>query len=1047
MIIQKELIKSLQINGDKTAIECDGQSISYAELYGLANKVTRFLTQQKLEKETVVGVQLSDRPALISAMIGILNARCVFVPIDPLLPPHRFRTIVQELNLRYLITSVGAVTKLPDGEADAPERFYVEDVFAGPDAAAAGIESPGYEADDSVYIYFTSGTTGTPKGIVGKNCSLMHFLQWEIETFAINGPNRFSQLISPYFDAFLRDVFVPLLTGGTICIPPGQEDFLSPEKLTAWIDETGVHLIHCVPSLFRVFNNGLLTPQHYKDLKYVLLSGERIIPAELANWYQVFDTRIQLVNLYGPTEATMTKSCYRISPSDVTAIRIPIGKPISNTEFFIANEELKPCNTLVAGDLYIVSDYLTKGYLNSPGLTQEKFIRLNTGAGQPAAVNAYKTGDKARRLINGMFDLLGREDRQVKLRGIRVELDEIEAVLVQAAFVKNAVVVKHTYENGDEALIAFIIGSGTLPVAGTLRDAARLHLQSHLPAYLVPAEIFEVGEYPLMSNGKIDYKALLRYTTQHEVVAPANPVEAKLLTIWQEILGDKPISVEESFQKQGGTSLSVMRLLGRIYKEFNVKVSLVELFTSPTIRKQAELIKRAKKDGLLVVSKAAAKPAYHTSAAQQRIYYQYETNKESTAYNLPMVLQIKGAYDQDKIEATLQSLIRRHESLRTEFAFEEGTVLQSVQSSVPFRVEAGESEGENIQAVVGDFVRPFDLGSAPLFRGKVVSTPAQQHFLLIDTHHIVCDGISQVKLAAEFLKIYNGQAPDPLRVQYKDYAEWEHNYRATGEYMLHREFWLKQFEGKVPKLDLPTRYAGSDATTDAGGEVAFEIEKQTLGPLLRVLQEEEVATSSLLYSFFLLYLSQLTGQDDLVLGMTTSGRMQQETEEVVGMFAKTLPVRHRIDVNLSFRQLLKAVHARLIEARSNQVYDLSDIVSEINNSRSVHVAALFDAVFVFLNFENQDALPGAGTFSTVPYQVGATKYPLLLFASETPGSFRFRLQYSSLYFTRPDAELLVTHFKSLVRKSAENAETILLNWMDEEFDNCPSGEDDIVFNL
>ncbi|HEX8528527.1 MAG TPA: non-ribosomal peptide synthetase, partial [Cytophagales bacterium] len=561
MTIQRELLKSLALNGDKTAIEYGQKRISYASLRAASGKITRFLLGRKLEPETIVGVNLRNRADLISTVIGIINARCVFVLLDETLPPARQWAVASQLNLQYVITSRD-VPQFPFAGQGTP--YLLEDLLAEAGALTQEAQLPAFGEDDSLYVYFTSGSTGTPKGIVGRNGSLLQFARWETGAFGINGNTRVSQLISPFFDAFLRDVFVPLLAGGTLCIPPADEDFFTPEKLIPWIEASGVHLIHCVPSLFRVFNNGTLTPNHFAHLRYVLLSGEKIIPSELTQWYEQVGDRVQLVNLYGPTEATMIRSCYLIRPEDAKAARIPIGFPISDTELVILNADGKPCRTLETGDLYIASAYLTKGYLHNQALTAEKFVKLE--AGTPREKTAFRTGDKARRLADGRVDLLGREDRQVKVRGIRVELDEIENVMGQSPLVKNAVVIAHRDETGMQTLSAFVVKGDSPPEGGDWHAALEGYLKEQLPAYMIPANLVAVSSYPLLKNGKINYQELLGQLVLTALTAPANPTEARILAIWKEILGDKPISTEDSFHRIGGNSLSIMRLIGRLYK-------------------------------------------------------------------------------------------------------------------------------------------------------------------------------------------------------------------------------------------------------------------------------------------------------------------------------------------------------------------------------------------------------------------------------------------------------------------------------------------------
>ena len=508
MNFQEELIKSLKSHNNRVAIENGKSVIPYSQLLDKANRVTSFLLNLDLGKETLIGIDLSDKPAIIYSMIGVVNARCAFVLLDGTLPNDRLTSMVGDMELTHVISSSDSHSNLESSQHETLNTYRLEDILASNEAEMVeGITYPKYDGDDSLYVYFTSGSTGTPKGIIGRNGSLLQFVQWETEAFDIDHNSRFSQFISPYFDAFLRDVFVPLFSGGTICIPPDDEDFFSPDNLISWIDESRISLIHCVPSLFRIFNADSLSPNHFKYLQYVLMSGEKINPPELVNWYKVFDDRIQLVNLYGTTETTMVRSCHKISPDDVKRNRIPIGSPIKGTELLILNKNLKPCNPLIPDELYIVSDYVTKGYLKDLELTNKKFLKIRKG--MPNETIAFKTGDIARKLPGGVIELLGREDRQVKLRGIRVELDEVEAILMKSGLLKNALAIAHTDENENQSLITFIIKKEGLENKGNIEESIQQYCESHFPKHIAPSNIVEVNEYPLLSNGKIDYNALL----------------------------------------------------------------------------------------------------------------------------------------------------------------------------------------------------------------------------------------------------------------------------------------------------------------------------------------------------------------------------------------------------------------------------------------------------------------------------------------------------------------------------------------------------------
>lgn len=996
MIFQNELMKSLLTNGDKIAIDNGKQLLTYNNLLHAANKVTRFLLNKGLEKEAIVGIQLNDRTDLICTIIGILNARCIFVPLDGSLPRKRLTAITKDLNLEHIIVSKACYE--PEAISHNPlQAYFIEDILAEEDNADA-IDYPACEEDDSIYIYFTSGSTGTPKGIIGKNCSLLQFVQWEINAFHINEQSRVSQFISPYFDAFLRDVFVPLLAGGTLCIPPAEEDFFTTEKIVPWVDAAKISVIHCVPSLFRLFNSNKLSPHLFENLQYVFLSGEKIIPMELLDWYNLFNERIQLVNLYGPTETTMIKTYFKIKPADARQVRIPVGVPIDGAEVLIANSDLKPCKTFIPGDLYIISKYTTKGYLNLPDLTNEKFIKINADTADEKIL--FKTGDKARMLPGGIIDLLGREDRQVKLRGVRIELDEIENVLFQSGFVKNALVIHHTDNNKNDVLTAFVIRNDSAAQAIDLENTLRVHMQEHVPGYMIPSDIVEVKEFPLLPNGKVNYRELLNGLIAGDTVAPVNETEFGLLCIWKEIIGDKPISTEDSFHKVGGNSLAIMNLIGKIQKAYNIKVSLSDLFNNLTIKKQAALIEQARKQDLFLVKPAGSKTSYNVSSYQKRMYQRYTTNPTDTSCHHPLICEVKGNVAHDRIEQVVQLLIARHEALRTAFKTENGRLMQVIKEQVDFSMERSPDKG------IANFVEPFDLGCAPLLRAGIIDNK-----FIIDIHPIVCDSRSRQQIFADFLRIYNGEELTPLKRQYKDYAEWEYTFKNTTEYIACREFWLRAFDGDIPKLTWPFNRA---TETTSNTRVTLTINRQTLEPVFNLVEGKAPSVFSTLCSLFFMHLSEVTGQTDIVAGIKVPGWIQPELKEVAGGFERILPIRYQVKAGLPFKDFAKNLHQYLNDAIARQLYDVEDIVEELNKNRQNKAGNLFDVLFDFINYKEQHKPAETDIFSIREDKRSTAQVPLSVSVTEEEQSFHFRFECLPGYLTQSSLAVLAGSFKELI---------------------------------
>lgn len=1037
MNFQTKLLSSLEQYADNTALASENSSVTFQELKHSADRFTAHLIQQKTAPGSYIGLVVEDKIHFITAMIGIINAGCVFVPIDKTLPVERLKDMVAALNLAYVVADnaeeiapFGIENKFDVGqilESDLPES----------------ISYPKFSEDDSLYVYFTSGSTGKPKGVVGKNKSLLQFIEWEISHFSVDESYRFSQFISPSFDAFLRDVFVPILAGATLCIPPVEDDFFTPRKMAAWIEKSQITLIHCVPSVFQLFSvSEVLNEQSYSTLKYILLSGEKMIPSALQTWYDSLGDRIQLVNLYGLTETTMIRSCYFIKPKDTGRARMPIGKPIADTEIVIADSTLKTNNILVPGDLYIVSDYMTKGYLNNEALNSEKFITM------PSGKIGFKTGDKARLLPDGNIELMGRADRQVKLRGIRIELDEVEALISKSGMIQKAVVVV-SGEGANTSLIAFVEGNQEAATDNLFTSKVEAYMKKNIPVYMTPSRLIAIEDFPLLSSGKLDLKKLLEMAAQKERVikTPTNDTEAKLLEIWQAILNVDEISTDESFLKIGGNSLSLMRLIAKIYAEFSVRIPLGQLFKNLTIANQANFIANSIEATTdpYKIKKVEEKAHYPLTAAQKRMYLNYDLDRKGIQYNLPYVVRIKGETHRTKIEKILKEIVSRHETLRTVFELTDEGVFQVIKDTIDFELQSVSCK--NVDEGIQKFIQPFDLQNGPLFRAAVLSDANQTDYLIIDIHHIICDGVSQRNLFTEFLLLYNDRAPEALELQYKDFASWEQEFTLSAEYTALREFWMNSFEDTIPVLELPELHTVTSETSKAGSNVVFQIDKALISPVLEKLQEENVTSFSVLYTSFITFLSQLSGQEDFTVGIAASGRLQEEVQPLVGMFVKALPIRYKLALDKSFHTTAKEVNTYLAAAVSKQLYDLTDIVTDLARVKQKGSEELFNVMFTFQNYGSDEMKELKKDFELYYFEKSETKFPINLIVSELKDSFEVAFEYSTTHFTEKDVEVLIHSFKEIIEKISEDTSIQMYDLIvaQTETENVP--ETDISFNF
>ncbi|MCP5105214.1 MAG: amino acid adenylation domain-containing protein [bacterium] len=1044
-IFQNRLNESLDKFKENTALECGERTMTYAQLERQSNLFARRIIEKGIKEQTFIGILTEDRMTLICAMTGILKARCVFVPLDPAYPAERLAAMISGTHLEFVFSDAGeAAGRIPVEAVEFIPISAGEDAVERPDLA--------YSGADRVYVYFTSGSTGTPRAIVGKNSSLLHFIEWEIETFAVDETSRFSQFTNIGFDALLRDVFVPLFSGGTVCIPPGKELLKDLEKLEEWIDGSRISVIHCVPAFFRTLTSDVAGTadtsgsDRFKDLKFILLSGERIYPSDLVPWYKTFGERIQLVNFYGPTETTMIKAFYPIREADTQLERIPVGKPMKGARVVIWDKAMNLCKQNMVGQFYIRTPHRTYGYYNDPQLNSERFIK-NPYNEDPDDL-LYATGDLGRLMPDGNLDLLGRNDRQVKIRGVRIEPEEIETVLMSHPGVKEAAVIKERGSNQNERLRAFITGVGEGACDG---GDVTAYIAGRLSEYMMPANLVVIDQMPRNPNGKINYEVLHELLEKEEtdLTPPASDFEERLLHLWREILGKEDIGVNSNFLDLGGNSLNVMTLVARIHREFDIRIPLGEIFNNATIRKQAGFIMTAEADNpetFAPIEPVDKKEYYVLSSAQKRLYFLQQMDPEGTGYNMPQTMPLrldKQEPVKQRLEETFKKLIHRHEVLRTSFHLIDGEPFQKIQNNVDFEIEYHElptddteSTDDTNESLLG--VRPFDLSRAPLMRAVMVNVQETQYVLMVDMHHIISDEISNNILSGDFKALLEGKELSPLRLQYKDYAHWQNSGTGTESIKKQETYWLQQFDDPLPVLNLAADFPRPVVRSIEGDNVDFHFGESETAALKKLAAGMDATIQMLMLAFFNILLSKISGSEDIIVNTPISSRSHAELEKIIGVFLNTLPLRNLPTGHKSFPQFLKEVRETSFTAYENQDYPLEDLVKRLGIPRDLSRNPLSDVMFemhmpgagskrvIIVDDENREREYGEmnakleAFLTDIRHRV--SRMDIDWYGIEGENGLFFSVMYSTGLFKKERIEKLVNYYKDIVNQVLENNE-------------------------
>jgi amino acid adenylation domain-containing protein len=1015
---------SLRFPG-KIAIRYGDQVVSYLELEQQSNRIANFMHQNVKRNQNVI-IILDRSPELIKFMVGLLKCGLVFVPVDPVSPGARIKKLLQETRAEWIITSREYYGKFKEViKSEGQKTLLVNELDNTSDQLEFEMVYNRYS-----YIFFTSGSTGVPRGVLGRHRSLVHFIEWEITEFGVDEHFNVSQLTTPCFDAILRDIFVPLAAGGTCCVI-GKDILADPAKLIKWIDKNNITLIHTVPSLFKILVKEVNTPGCFKRLKYIMLSGELLRGNDIREFMDLFGHRIQLVNFYGPTETTMIKLFYRIHKDDADKTFIPVGKPMDNTQAMLLDKNMKKCLTGNNGEIYIRTPFITSGYFNNKEATREVFLE-NPFTGNPNDI-IYKTGDLGRLLPDGNFEVVGRIDHLVKIRGNRVELGEIENQLLSHENIKDAVVIARDdhHGQGDKYLCAYVVSDTAIE-----KLMLREYLSDYLPAYMIPPYFVGVEGLPLTQTGKIDRDALPepKIPAGESYTPPKDELEEKLVQIWAEVLdidrlsgAEAPaatgehaskIGIDDHFFHLGGHSLKATVLASKIHKALNVIVSLEHIFKHPTIRGLSQYIRETAHAQYVPVEMTEKKEYYKITPDQKRMFILNELEGVNTAYNISGVWEIRGHYDKERFEDAVKILIARHDSLRTSVVLINNEPVQIINQTVDFQVKYFNIESEpdtqpneeHARDGIIKFIQPFNLKQSPLLRIGVMGLSKCKHLLIYDMHHIISDGISLSILMRDFIHLYSGKALTGLKIQYKDFAERQNKRLNSRKIKQQEKFWLDYFRGELPVLNMPTDYPRPPLQNFAGSRISIPLAENLKRNLNEWCKEREVTLYMALLAVYNILLSRYTGQEDIIIGSPLAGRDHSDLENIIGVFIKTLAMRNYPRGNKTFDNFLQELKSNTLNAFENQDYPFGELVRRIDLKRDLSRNPLFDVMFFMQNIDPPKER--IENLTCVPYEFAAnsSKVDLTLVVTECADGMRLDFEYCTKLFKKNTIERIAGDF-------------------------------------
>jgi amino acid adenylation domain-containing protein len=1011
---------------DAVGVACENRFISYHELDARAARLASYLGTLGVGPEVRVGICTPRTEMTVVGMLGVLKAGGAYVGLDPTYPRERLAFMIEDSMVKVLLAAKRNEGLFTGGQA---HLVLLDDDWPVIEREEAPFEAVASDGGNLAYVIYTSGSTGKPKGVGIEHHSAVTLLNWAKTVFGTKQLEGVLASTSISFDLSVFEIFVPLSRGGTVIM---ADNALS---LGAMVDAERVTLINTVPSAMQGLLRAKAIPQ---SVRTVNLAGEALQAALVEQVYG--ETAVATVlNLYGPSEDT-TYSTYM--PIDrVSRTPPPIGRQVANTDIFILDEEQAPVPIGLQGEICIGGDGLARGYLNRAEITAERFIPNSFGAVEEGS-RIYRTGDLGRYLRDGNIEYLGRLDYQVKVRGYRIELEEIQAVLRQYPGVGQAMVMVRSHAN-DARLIAYIATQSPSAVSSS---ELRLFLRQKLPDYMIPAEFAVVEFFPLTPNGKIDRRALDKIGSfsngRASVFGPVTPTQQLILNLYTEFFPKDNITINDDFFQLGGHSLLAIQAVHRLEALFDRKISPHIIFESPAVADLAQSI-----DQMLIEEvneRMAGYPpleaverggAIALSHMQQGLWLLDRLQLDSALYNIAGAIALEGRMDAVALEHSINETVRRHETLRTIFPsgdVPEQTILPRVRLTLDL-VDLSGIDGARLELIISELAGqevsiPFDLGVPPLLRVRLLRVSETRHVLLVTMHHIISDAWSTgilVKQVGELYERYCEGAPsqlEELRIQYADYSSWQNGLLNGGYVEPQLQYWKGQLSGLEPILEMPTDKLRPAVQSHSGGSQAVVIDGELTAKLREKSRGGGYTLFTTLLAAFEMLLARYSGNDDLAVGVPVANRTRKEIEALIGFFVNVVVIRSDFSGYPGLEEGIARVKKAALEAFENQEAPFDKVVEENQPERNLSHHPIFQVMFAYNPGAIGEDMIGGLRLSTIPIGSRTSKFDLDLLLEESGNEIRGRIEYSTDLFDAGTIERLAGCYQRFLEEAVANPE-------------------------
>ena len=1002
--------------GEAIALVHGDTRVSFVQLESRANQLARFLIEQGVQPDDVVGVTFERGVTMIEAFLAVMKAGGAFLPLDPGYPSERLHYMLEDSGATLLLTSSDLIETLPRVETVSP--IAVDTLSL--DSFAFGIPNEEPHPDQLAYVIYTSGSTGKPKGVSLTHAGLTMHVQTIGKRYGMTPDDVELQFASISFDGAVERWTVPLAFGSRVVIRDQQ--LWSAQQTCDALQKEGVTIACIPPSYMGPLLDWIEQTQPPLKVRSWTLGGEAFTRETFERMQQVLKPQ-RILNGYGPTETVVTPMLWAAYEGDsLTSAYAPIGTAVGPRKLYVLDQDLNRVPVGVAGELYIGNEVgLARGYHQRPDLTAERF--LPDPFGEPGG-RMYRTGDLVKYRDDGVMEYLGRVDQQVKIRGFRIELGEIESRLLAHPQVREAVVLAQPSPGGDR-LVGYLVPRGPLST-----DALMAELATEFPDYMVPGQLLVLEAMPLTPAGKVNRKALPlpQWQAGSSGEAPQTDNEMILAEIWQSLLGMESVSRDDHFFNLGGHSLLAVQMVNRLRHQHQLDLPLNRIFEQPLLKQCALLCQPV--DAMPAIQPVPRHGDLPCSAAQRRLWFVQQLEPENGAYHMPLALEVRGELHRDALQQAVSTLVANHESLRTRFIevggeprqriLDAGTVAiewQDLSEETGADAAARSHQHEALQHEA--LTRPFDLAADDLLRVQVLKLSAQRYHLLLVQHHIIGDGVSMQLLLAELSELYQrahqGEtlAANPAAIQYADYAAWQQQWLDSDEARAQTQWWVEQLGDGGEPLALPTDFprGGLPGKESGGARLPMPIRDAQLVQLKQRASELGSTVSTLLLSVWQTLLHRYSGQPQVRVGVPVAGRLLAETETLQGCFINTLVIPASYHQPQTFAQQVAATQQFIGAAQGRQTLPFEMLVEALGVDRSLDRHPLFQVVFNHQRL-SQTFAPRWPEAVITPFDPGAAgaQFELALDILEDDEQLQGFIGYATALFKPETIERLRDHF-------------------------------------